>query len=65
MGSIRLDHEWDTVLMVSITESCRVTEIWEANHPELTEALLAPGSKARDERGALSIRKFRQIGIQI
>lgn len=51
--------------MVSITESCRVTEIWEANHPELTEALLAPGSKARDERGALSIRKFRQIGIQI
>lgn len=65
LGSIKLDYEWDSVLLVLMSESFQVTEIWEANRVEITAALLAPGSKARNERGALSIRKFKQIGIQV
>lgn len=65
LGSIKLDHEWDSVLLVLMTESFHVTEIWEANRLEITAALLVPGSKARNQRGALSIRKFKQIGLKI
>ena len=65
LGSIRLDHEWDTVLLVLMNEQFEVTEMWESNRPEIEEALLAPGSKARNERGALSLNKFKQIGKQV
>lgn len=65
LGSIRLDHEWDSVLLVLMNESFDVTEMWEAFRPEVEAALLAPGSKARNERGALSVNKFKQIGLQV
>lgn len=65
LGSIRLDHEWDSVLLVLMNESFDVTEMWEAFRPEVEAALLAPGSKARNERGALSVNKFKQIGQKV
>ena len=65
LGSIRLDQEWDSVLLVLMNEFFDVTEMWEAFRPEVESALLAPGSKARNERGALSVNKFKQIGQQV
>ena len=65
LGSIRLDHEWDTVLLVLMDEIFNVQEMWEAQRPEIEEALLAPGSKARNERGALAVSKFKQIGLKV
>ncbi len=65
VGSIRLDHEWDTVLLVLMDESFNVQEMWEAQRPAIEEALLAPGSKARNERGALAVSKFKQIGRKV
>jgi len=65
LGSIRLDHEWDSVLLVLMNEAFDVTEMWEAFRPEVETALLAPGSKARNERGALAVSKFKQIGQQV
>ena len=65
IGSIRLDHEWDSVLLVLLNESFSVTEMWEAYRPEVEAALLAPGSKARNERGALTVNKFKQIGRRV
>ena len=62
LGSIRLDHEWDTVLLVLMNEQFEVTEMWESNRPDIEKALSLPGSKARNERGALSVNKFKQIG---
>ncbi|RCV86500.1 DUF6998 domain-containing protein [Billgrantia montanilacus] len=65
LGSIRLDHEWDTVLLVLLDEMFEVIEMWEAERPVVEEAILAPGSKARNERGALAVRKFKQIGTKV
>ena len=65
VGSIRLDHEWDSVLLVILDESFNVTEMWEAYRPAVEAALLEPGSKARNVRGALSVNKFKQIGQQV
>ncbi|MGM0914504.1 MAG: DUF6998 domain-containing protein [Pseudomonadota bacterium] len=65
LGSIRLDHEWDSVLLVLLDQSFEVIEMWEAHRPEVQEAILAPGSKARNERGALAVGKFKQIGTKV
>ena len=65
LGSIRLDHEWDSVLLVLLDQSFEVIEMWEADRPEVQEAILAPGSKARNERGALAVGKFKQIATKV
>lgn len=65
LGSIRLDHEWDNVLLVLLNQSFEVIEMWEADRPAVQEAILAPGSKARNERGALAVSKFKQIGTKV
>lgn len=62
MGSIKLDHDWDFVLLVLLDSAFRPLEIWQADRPAVTEAIQAPGSKARNERGALAVSKFKSIG---
>ena len=62
LGKIRLDQEWDSVILVLMDKYYEVIELWKAFRPEVEAAILAPGSKARNERGALSLSKFKQIG---
>jgi hypothetical protein len=62
LGSIQPDKEWDAVLMVLLDSTFSATEIWEADRDAVLAALAAPGSKARNERGALGIAKFKSIG---
>lgn len=62
LGSIQPDKEWDAVLMVLLDSTFNATEIWEADRPVVLAALAIPGSKARNERGALSVAKFKSIG---
>lgn len=65
VGSIRLDNEWDTVILVIMNEDLEVLSIFEANRPEIEIALISPGSKARNERGSLSVSKFKAIGHEV
>lgn len=62
VGSIRFDHEWDSVVLVILDEDFEVVEIHEADRDVIWKALKKPGSKARNERGALSVSKFKSIG---
>jgi hypothetical protein len=62
VGSIRLDHDWDIVILVILDEDFETVEIHEANREAVKKALKEPGSKARNERGALSVSKFKAIG---
>ena len=64
LGSIKPAQEWDAVLMVLMDQSLRTLEIWRAERDAVVTALTLPGSKARNERGALSVSKFRQIGTR-
>jgi len=61
IGSIQLKKEWDIVLLVLLNEDLEPIEIYEADRAQIAQAILAPGSKARNERGALSINKFISI----
>ena len=64
LGSIKIDTEWDAVLLVLLDQNLDATAIYEAERTDIEAALTAPGSKARNERGSLSISKFKRIGRQ-
>lgn len=65
LGQIKLAKEWDSVMLVLLDEEYRATAIYEAERPAVTAALLAPGSKSRNERGALAVSKFKAIGRKV
>lgn len=62
LGSIRTEKEWDAVLMVILDQNFDAVEIYEAERAPIVAALIAPGSIARNERGALAVSKFKSIG---
>jgi hypothetical protein len=62
LGSIRSEKDWDAVLMVLLDQEFEATEIYEAERQDIIAALSVPGSKARNERGALGVNKFKSIG---
>jgi hypothetical protein len=65
LGRIDLSKEWDGVLLVLLSPDLEPTAIYDADRRDIERALLAPGSKARNERGALSVSKFRSIGRKV
>ena len=62
MGSIDIHKEFDAVLLVLLDGDFEATAIYEAPREAVIAALTAPGSKSRNERGALGISKFKSIG---
>lgn len=62
LGSIDIGKDWDAVLLVLLDENFDAVEIHEAERDAVVAALTAPGSKARNERGALGVSKFKSIG---
>ena len=61
VGRIDLDKEWDVVLLVLLDENFDATAIYEADRVAVTAALTAPGSRSRNERGALAVSGFKAI----
>lgn len=59
LGRIDIHKKWDAVLMVLLDENFDATEIYEAERRAVVSALTAPGSRARNERGALGVNKFK------
>ncbi len=60
LGCIKLDCEWDTVVLVLINDDFECTAVYEALRGDVERELRKPGSKAR-ARGALGVRKFMSI----
>lgn len=65
IGTIKPTHDWDSVMLVLLNEEYRATAIYEAERAPVLDALSAPGSKARNVRGQLSVSKFKAIGKKI
>ena len=61
LGRIRLDHDCDAVLLVLLDENFDAQTIYEASWEKVVAALTAPGSRSRNERGALAVSKFKSI----
>lgn len=65
LGSINLKKEWDYILLTILNNDFNPIAIFEANRKTVEKELSKPGSKARNERGQLSVRKFKSIAKQI
>lgn len=62
LGSIDVKKDWDAVMMVLLNENFDAVEIYVAERVAVLAALSAPGSRSRNERGALGVNKFKAIG---
>ncbi len=65
IGSVRGRSGYDAVVLVLLDAHFDTTEIWYASRTMVLKALDEPGSRARNERRALSIAKFKQIGRRL
>lgn len=65
LGSIRLKHEWDTVMLILMDSDFEPLEIYEAKRPDIERELTRPGSKARNLRGSLGVSKFKSIALLV
>ena len=65
IGKIRLDTEWDSVLLVLMDADLEPICMYEAERASVEDALLAPGSRSRNERGALAVSKFKAIAKEV
>jgi hypothetical protein len=61
VGRIDITKDWDAVLLVLLDQDFEATAMYEADRRSVIEALTAPGSRARNERGALGVSRFRAI----
>lgn len=53
--------QWDVVILVLLDDHFDAKVMYEAQRRDVVAALQAPGSRARNERGQLSISKFKSI----
>lgn len=65
LGRIDIKKDFDAVLLVLMDEKFDAQEIWEADRAPILAALSAPGSRARNVRGALGVAKFKRIGRRV
>jgi hypothetical protein len=61
VGAIDIKKEFDAVLLVLLNQNFEATTIYEAPREAVVAALTEPGSKSRNERGALGVGKFKSI----
>jgi hypothetical protein len=66
MGSLDITKDWNAVLLVLMDQNFNTVKIFEPDREPVIAALSRPGSKARNERGSLSISLFcRSLGREI
>jgi hypothetical protein len=64
IGQIKVDQEWDSVMLVLMNEYYEPLEIYEAQRQQILQAVAATSTKRRN-RGALSVAKFKHIGQRV
>jgi hypothetical protein len=66
MGRIdKGNADWDGVLLVLLDDRLEATVIYEAARSAVVDALEKPGSRSRNERGALGVRQFMSIAQKV
>jgi hypothetical protein len=61
LGQLKLEKEWDSVLLVLMDENYEPYEIYEAERDDIIEQL-EKSSGNRAKRGAMSVSRFKIIG---
>lgn len=61
IGQLKMEQDWDSVLLVLMDEEYEPYEIYEAERDELEE-FIAKSSSNRAKRGAMSVARFKVVG---
>ncbi len=61
IGQLKLDQDWDSVVLVLMDEDYEPYEIYEADKDEILE-FVNDSSSSRAKRGAMSVARFKIIG---
>ena len=64
VGQIKLEQEWDSVMLILMDEDYEARAIFEAER-EAIVAATEEGSEKRAKRGAMSVAKFKAIGTLV
>lgn len=62
IGQLKLEQDWDSVLLVLMDEEFETFEIHAADRASLVDAVEEGAESRRSKRGALSVAKFKAIG---
>lgn len=65
VGQISFKHEWNTVALILMDGDFVPLAVYEADRERIRTELERPGSRARNERGALSVEKFKSVATRI
>ncbi|MCU7809534.1 MAG: hypothetical protein KZQ73_16945 [Candidatus Thiodiazotropha sp. (ex Semelilucina semeliformis)] len=61
LGQLKMDKDWDSVLLVLMDENYEPYEIYEAERDDILE-FMGKSSSSRAKRGAMSVSRFKIIG---
>jgi len=61
LGQIKIEQDWDKILLVLMDEDFETTEIYEASREEIIEAIEEAGSSSRQKRGVMSVARFKRL----
>ncbi len=62
LGQLKLNQDWDLVMLVLMGEDFEPQEIYEANRDDLEDVLDGSSASKRSKRGAVSVARFKIIG---
>lgn len=61
LGQIKVEQDWDKILLVLMDEDFETTEIYEASRNDMLEELDEAGKSNRQKRGAMSVARFKRL----
>jgi len=61
LGQIKIDQDWDKILLVIMDEDFETTEIYEASRDVILENIEDSNSGNRQKRGAMSVARFKRF----
>ena len=64
IGQIKLEQEWDSIMLILMGEDYEPRKIYEADREEIIEAV-AESSAKRAKRGAMTVARFKAIGARV
>lgn len=65
IGQLKIDQDWDSVVLVLMDEDYRPQEIYEAQRDEVLQALDEGAASKRSRRGAMSVARFKNIAQRV
>ena len=61
VGQLKLEQEWDSVVLMIMDENYEPYEIYEADREDILDVMDQAGQSARRKRGAMSVARFKII----